>query len=259
MAWKAAYEVSTGNVEVFTGGSDPGNCSFQASHPTTETGSLGCRLVAPPTFNGSRTKAQCLLASRPGYFVSQQHVQYTAWFSFILEKGATHMTRATCKSHLRNIPSHAVVLSWMLSHWAPNGCTGSVDGASRTSFGQLPKLPYQLPELDRAGGNKFWHMGMAKKGLRARGGGGAFKPPEGLGGGGEALVTGQSKEASLKTLMMTCDLRRKAAQKIFFQKKHPHDAYLQMIVAIILSHMCWGTSGTPHTNVLHRPIGVPVT
>ena len=50
--------------------------------------------------------------------------------------------------------------------------------------------------------------------------------PVGLrrGGGGlgkGALVTGQSQEASLKPLMMTHQLRRKAARKIFSQKTFP--------------------------------------
>ena len=55
------------------------------------------------------------------------------------------------------------------------------------------------------------------------GGGGAFEPPKGgkeEGGSRKgALMTGQSPEASLKPLMMTHQLRCKAARKIFFQKK----------------------------------------
>ena len=56
-------------------------------------------------------------------------------------------------------------------------------------------------------------------------------------------MTGQSQEASLKPLMMTHHLRRKAARKIFLQKKFSHDTYLKMISAlwgIIVSHMCCG-------------------
>ena len=65
----------------------------------------------------------------------------------------------------------------------------------------------------------------AKKGLCVRGGV-SFEPPEGGGGGGVAekgaLMTGQSKEASLKALTMTHHLRCKAARQNFFQKKnHP--------------------------------------
>ena len=94
-------------------------------------------------------------------------------------------------------------------------------------------------------------LGRAKKGLRARGGGVSFEPPEGgvRRSGKGALVTGQSKEAGLKTLMMTHHLPRKAARKsvlLFFKTSSPHDTYLKMMSAswgIILSHVCWGTSG----------------
>ena len=92
----------------------------------------------------------------------------------------------------------------------------------------------------------------AKKGLRAGGvvGGRSFEPPGGGGGGSGkgALVTGQSKEARPKPLMMTHHLRREAARKNIFQKKVPHDTYLKMITALwgcILSHMCWGTLPPP--------------
>ena len=105
-------------------------------------------------------------------------------------------------------------------------------------------------------------------------GGGSFEPPKGRGGGSGkgALVTGQSQEASLKPLMMTHQLRREAARKIFFQKKKkPRDTSLKMISAlwgIILSRMCWGTSGPPPPpqpplsacwGVTVCPSGVPVT
>ena len=64
-------------------------------------------------------------------------------------------------------------------------------------------------------------------------GGVSFEPPKGGGGSRKgALVTGQSQEASLKPLMMTHQLRREVAWKIFFFKKNfPHDAYLKMISA----------------------------
>ena len=56
-----------------------------------------------------------------------------------------------------------------------------------------------------------------------QGGGGVVRAPgrRGVGFGNRkgALVTGQSKEARLKTLMMTHHLRCKAARKIFFPKK----------------------------------------
>ena len=62
---------------------------------------------------------------------------------------------------------------------------------------------------------------------------GVVRAPQRRGVGGKgALVTGQSQEARLKTLMMTHHLRRKAAQKLFFfPKKVRHDTYLKMISA----------------------------
>ena len=107
----------------------------------------------------------------------------------------------------------------------------------------------------------------------ARGGGGCSSPPKGGGGGSRkgALVTGQSPEASLKPLMMTDRVRRKAARTIFFQKNFPHDTDLKMISAswgIMLSHFCCGTSGPPPPpqtspvsplGVTASPSGVPVT
>ena len=81
-------------------------------------------------------------------------------------------------------------------------------------------------------------------------------------------MTGQSQEASLKSLMMTHQLRRKAAEKTFFQKKIP-PRYIpqndQRIMGIILSHICCGTSGPPPNlpvsllGVTVSPSGVPVT
>ena len=64
-------------------------------------------------------------------------------------------------------------------------------------------------------------LGIGKVGLCGEGG--AFEPPK-VGGGGSgkgALVTVQSQEASLKPRMMTHQLRRKAARKIFSSKKFP--------------------------------------
>ena len=61
-------------------------------------------------------------------------------------------------------------------------------------------------------------LGMGQIGLR----GGVIQAPQRRGGGGGrkgALVTRQSQEASLKPLMMTHQLRREVAWKIFFQKK----------------------------------------
>ena len=95
---------------------------------------------------------------------------------------------------------------------------------------------------------------------------GAPPPPlkEGGGAGKGAPVAGQSQEARPKTLMMTHHLRCKAARKRFVSKNVPHDTYLKVISAswgIILSHLCWGTSGPPppSPNLLCRPVGVPVT
>ena len=48
-------------------------------------------------------------------------------------------------------------------------------------------------------------------------------------------MTGQSQEASLSPLMMTHQLRREAARKIFFEESFPHDTYLKMISAL------WGS------------------
>ena len=63
-------------------------------------------------------------------------------------------------------------------------------------------------------------QGMGKVGLSGGGGGGIRAPQRREGGslGKGDLVTSQSQEASLKPLMMTHQLRRKAARKIFFQK-----------------------------------------
>ena len=67
---------------------------------------------------------------------------------------------------------------------------------------------------------------------RGGGGGGRSSPQkEGGGSGKGALVTGHSKGASLKSLMMTYHLRRKAARKNFFRKKFPHGINLKMISA----------------------------
>ena len=52
---------------------------------------------------------------------------------------------------------------------------------------------------------------------------------------GGGLVTGQSKEAILKTLITTHHLCCEAAWKNFFQKKIPYDAYLKVISAL------WGS------------------
>ena len=76
-------------------------------------------------------------------------------------------------------------------------------------------------------------------------------------------MAGQSQEARPKTLMMTHHLRCKAARKRFVLKNVPHDTYLKVISAswgIILSHLCWGTSGPPpppSSNLLCRPVGGP--
>ena len=62
-------------------------------------------------------------------------------------------------------------------------------------------------------------------------------------------MTDQSQEAILKPLMMTHQLRRGAAWKIFFfQKNFPRDTHLKMISAlwgIILSHMLGYLSPPP--------------
>ena len=121
-----------------------------------------------------------------------------------------------------------------------------------------------------------WHLvyrtlGGQKKVCAWGGGGGILSP--GKGGFGKAsLVTGQSKEASLNALMMTHHQHHKAARKrFFFKKKIPHDTYLTMISAswgMILSHLCWGTSGPPpppsppqHARSAHegscQPVGGP--
>ena len=65
--------------------------------------------------------------------------------------------------------------------------------------------------------------GRAKKGARAGGGGGAFVSSEGGGEVGKgALVTGQSKEDCLKTLLMTHHhLRREPGRKNFKKKSPP--------------------------------------
>ena len=73
----------------------------------------------------------------------------------------------------------------------------------------------------------LWTMplntGHGENWLVHRGGGGSFEPPKGGGEGSRkrAFVTGHSQEASLKPLMMTHQLCRKAAWKIFFQEKFP--------------------------------------
>ena len=96
----------------------------------------------------------------------------------------------------------------------------------------------------------LWQAWEGEKRFAWGGGRGSFEPPEGGGGSGKgAPVTGQSKEVSLKALMMTQHLRRKAARKkIFSKRKFPHDTYLKTIIAswgIILSHKCWGISEPP--------------
>ena len=58
-------------------------------------------------------------------------------------------------------------------------------------------------------------FGRAKKGLHA---GWSFGPLKEGGGNKGALVTGQSKEASLKTVMVTHHLHRKAAGRMFSSK-----------------------------------------
>ena len=53
-------------------------------------------------------------------------------------------------------------------------------------------------------------------------------------------MTGQSKEASLTTLMMTDHVRREADRTMFFNRKSPHDTYVEMISA------SWGGHCEPH-------------
>ena len=70
--------------------------------------------------------------------------------------------------------------------------------------------------------------GKTMEGLRrGGGGGGVVQAPLNEGGRGWERA-GQSQEASLKSLMMTHHLRRKAGRK-FFQKDFPFDTYLKMI------------------------------
>ena len=103
--------------------------------------------------------------------------------------------------------------------------------------------------------------------MRGGGGGGDSSPPKGGGGPRKgALVTGQSQEASPTPLMMTHQLRRKAARTILFSRKiSPHDTHLKMISAswgVILSHICCGTSGPPPPPTPTSPVspsGIPVT
>ena len=97
--------------------------------------------------------------------------------------------------------------------------------------------------------------------------GGSFEPPKGEGGGSGkgALVTGQSKEAILKPLMMTHHLHRKAAWKIFFQKKFPPLYIPQNDQRIVGDHfesyMLWylrSPPPPPPTSSVSL-LGVPVT
>ena len=94
-----------------------------------------------------------------------------------------------------------------------------------------------------------WHGGN----WLVQGGGGGAKG----GGGGGGLGKGLS---SLKPLMMTYQLRRKATGKFLFSNNFPmmipqND---QRILRIILSHICWGTSGPPTApNLPCQPVGGP--
>ena len=58
-------------------------------------------------------------------------------------------------------------------------------------------------------------------------------------------------------------LGREAARKNFFSKKNfSHNTYLKMISAswgIILSHICWGASEAPPSNLPVGPSAVPVS
>ena len=71
---------------------------------------------------------------------------------------------------------------------------------------------------------------MGKIGLRPGGGGGhSCRRKEGGGGSGKwTPVTGRSKEASLKALMMTHHVRH---EDFFLPKNFPDDTYLKVISA----------------------------
>ena len=74
-------------------------------------------------------------------------------------------------------------------------------------------------------------LGMGKIGLRAGGGGGGHscRRKEGGGSGKWTPVTGRSKEASLKALMMTHHVRHE--DFFFLPRNLPYDTYLKMISA----------------------------